>query len=350
MPNNAKIRAGALAGAQPRMVGAAASSDRDMGDGATEHSTATDLSVIIPVTDRFDDIEKTYWSYREHLTATGLTFDIIYVLDGGRPDVPAVLNDLAARGEPVKVVSLLKWFGEATALSVGVSRSTGKLILTLPAYLQVDPAEIPGFVAAIGDVDMIVAARDRRMDASTNRLQSRLFHWLLSALLQSDFRDLGCGVRLFKREVIEEIRVYADQHRFLPLLAERHGFAVREIAVRQAAVDTKPRIYSPGVYIRRFLDILAIYFLLKFTRKPFRFFGLIGLSITGLGILLALVVAVERFAFGVPAADRPLMVMAALLGVLGVQTIAMGLIGEIIIFTRSEGADYWIEKTVGKDK
>ena len=313
-------------------------------------AAAPALSVIIPITDRLDDVEGTYWRYKRQLAATGISFDFAYVLDGGHPDVLAALKNLAAQGEPVTAITLLKWFGEATAISIGALRSRGRLILTLPAYLQIDPEELPAFLSARGDRDMIVAARDRRKDSRVNRLQSRLFHWLLRALLQSDFTDLGCGVRLFKREIIEEVRVYADQHRFLPLLAERHGFSVSEVTLRQADSDTSRRIYAPGVYVRRLLDALAIYFLLKFTRKPFRFFGLIGLAISAVGFALALAVTIERFAFGVPAADRPLLMIAALLGVLGVQTIAMGLIGEIIIFTRSEGAaDYWIEKTVGRN-
>lgn len=351
MARSADIRADGESIEQPNAARASESSGRPAAERNEGNATAATLSVVIPVIDRFDDVESTYWSYKRQLTATGLRFDVIYVLDGGRPDVLGVLKNLTTQGEPIKVVTLLKWFGEATAISIGAMRSTAKLILTLPAYLQIDPEEIPAFVNARGDFDMIVAARDRRQDAPINRLQAQVFHRLLSTLLQSKFSDLGCGVRLFKREIIEEIRIYADQHRFFPLLAERHGFSVGEVSLRQAAADTGRRIYAPGVYIRRFLDALAMYFLLKFTRKPFRFFGLIGLAITCLGLVLALVVTIERFAFGIPAADRPLLVIAALLGVLGVQTIAMGLIGEIIIFTRSEGAaDYWIEKTVGKDE
>lgn len=351
MPHNVSVRPHASVVQTPRAVGAHDAVDAVNDEFKDKAAATIDLSVIVPVTDRFDDVEQTYWSYKRHLSETGLKFDVVYVLDGGRSDVAAALSRLVELGEPIKVVTLLKWFGEATALSVGAARCSGKMILTLPAYLQMDPVEIPRFIAARADMDMIVAARDRRKDAPTNRLQSRLFYWLLRVLLRSGFHDLGCGVRLFKREVIEEIKFYADQHRFLPLLAESHGFAVAEISVRQAADDTKRRIYSPGVYVRRFLDALAIYFILKFTRKPFRFFGLIGLSIAGLGVLLALVVAIERFVFGVPAADRPLMVVAALLGVLGVQTIAMGLIGEIIIFTRSDGAtDYWIDKANDEDQ
>lgn len=308
-----------------------------------------DLSVIIPVTERLDEVESTYRLYKEHLTASGRSFDVTYVLDGRHPEILSRLKGLAAQGEPIKIITLRKWFGEATALFVGATQSSGRLILTLPVYLQIDPPEIPRFISALDERDMIVAARDRRADTPINRLQWRLFHWFLRVLLQSDFTDLGCGVRLFRREVIEEVRVYADQHRFFPLLAEQHGFSVGQVSLRQAAVDTKHRIHPPGTYVRRFLDALVIYFLLKFTRKPFRFFGLIGLATAGLGLLLGLVVAVQRFVFDVPAADRPLMVVAALFGVVGVQIIAMGLIGEIIIFTRSEGvSDYWIEKTMSK--
>lgn len=313
-------------------------------------SAAVDLSVIIPVTDRYDDVETTYWSYKRQLEQSGLSFDMTYVLVGQRPALQSGLESLNARGEPIKVVTLADWFGEATAIAVGASRSSGKLILTLPAYLQIDPAEIPRFIGSRGGFDLIVAARDRSGDRWINRMQSKAFHWFVNRLLGSRYVDLGNSVRLFRREVIEEVKIYADQHRFLPLLVERHGFTVDEVVLRQAEADRRPRLYRMGVYVRRMLDIIVIYFLLKFTSKPFRFFGLIGLSIAAIGVVSALWLGIERVFGGVAVADRPLLVIAALLIVLGVQAIAMGLIGEIIIFTRSAGtADYWIEKTVKKD-
>lgn len=327
-------------------LGPGSGADRD----AAGMSASVELSVIIPVTDRYDDVETTYRSYKKQLEASGLSFDMTYVLVGPRPEVERALDSLKARGEPIKVVTLVDWFGEATALAVGAARSSGKLILTLPAYLQIDPAEIPRFIRSRGGFDMVVAVRDRSGGAWINRLQSKAFHWLINRLLGSKYVDLGNSVRLFRREVIEEVKIYADQHRFLPLLVERHGFTVDEVVLRQAEADRRPRLYRAGVYVRRMLDIIVIYFLLKFTSKPFRFFGLIGLTFAAIGVLTTLWLGIERVFGDVAVADRPLFVIAALLIVLGVQAIAMGLIGEIIIFTRSAGtADYWIEKIVKKD-
>ncbi|MFQ5467845.1 MAG: hypothetical protein ACE5DS_06880, partial [Kiloniellaceae bacterium] len=140
---------------------------------------------------------------------------------------------------------------------------------------------------------------------------------------------------------------YGDQHRFLPLLAERHGFRVRELDVAQAVEDTSRRIYPLGVYVRRLLDILTIVFIVKFTRKPLRFFGLIGSATLFLGLVGILFLVFERLVMHVALADRPALVLAVMTIVLGFQMIAVGLIGELIIFTRAKDVkDYTIDRII----
>jgi hypothetical protein len=150
-----------------------------------------------------------------------------------------------------------------------------------------------------------------------------------------------------RRKVLEEIRLYGDQQRFLPVLAERQGFRVAEVAVRQSKNDRHDQIYAPRNYTRGFLDIFTVFFLVRFTKKPLRFFGMIGLVTFAIGILELLYLVVDRIWFASPLADRPALLLASLMIVLGVQIFALGLLGELIIFTHAGGnKDYQVDRVI----
>jgi glycosyltransferase involved in cell wall biosynthesis len=306
-----------------------------------------DLSVIIPVSERYDDVESMYQNYKNALSSLDKSFEIIYVLDGQFPDVLNQLTNLQSNGERLTIIQLAKWFGEATALTSGFENSSGEVLLTLPAYSQIEPEEIPKVLDALHDSDMAIARRWPRLDSKINQLQSKIFHGTLNLITGSSFRDLGCGVRAFKRQVVNEIPVYGDQHRFFPLLASRRGFNVVEVDVKQSQQDQNLRIYNLGIYPRRMLDILAVFFLVKFTKKPLRFFGLVGMGTFAVGGILLLYLIVERLFFGVALADRPALLLSSLLVVLGVQVFAIGLIGELIIFTHAKAMkEYTVDKII----
>lgn len=308
-----------------------------------------ELSVIIPVTERgrYDDIKDLHCEYKRSVESSGKKYEFIYILDGNFPTVCDKLMELRRNGEELKILKLSKWFGESTALSVGFDHASGDIILTLPAYHQIDENEIPKIINALSDNDMIVASRWPRKDGFINRVQSKIFNGMVNFITGFKFKDLGSGVRVIKRRVIEEVQIYGDQHRFFPLLAIRYGFKVREVNVVQSSKDTFQRLYSIGIYLRRILDLFSVFFLIKFTKKPLRFFGLSGFFVFALGALLSLYLFIERVFMGVALRDRPMVLVALLLVVLGIQLFAIGLIGEIIIFTHAkELKEYTIEEII----
>jgi len=305
------------------------------------------LTVIVPFTERYDDPKELYWDYKEGVKACGQAFEFIYVLDGSFPSVAQALHELKEQGEPITIIKMAKWFGEAAVLNIACDYAKADLILTLPAYYQIQPDAIADFVSQMGKSDLLVARRFPRIDSKINQFQNRLFHRTLRLLTGQAFYDIGCGVRLMQRRVLEELNIYGDQHRFLPLLAYQKGFKVVEVPVRQSKRDAQTRIYRPGVYIRRFLDLLTIFFLVKFTKKPLRFFGLLGSTVFVAGLLSTLYLILDRLVFGVPLADRPAVLLSSLLIVLGIQIFAIGLIGEIIIFTHAKDIkEYTIEEII----
>jgi len=186
-------------------------------------STIVDVAVIVPVGERYDAVHELYDAYKRALQASGCNYEFTYVLDGDFPEVLEALKQLQGRGEPISVVKLAKWFGEATALTAGFENSRGDVLLTLPAYYQIEPSDVSKLLKEVQGRDMVIGRRYPRTDSKLNRLQTLVFNWAFNVMTGSSFRDLGCGARAFRRRLAEEIPLYGDQHRFLPILASRQG-------------------------------------------------------------------------------------------------------------------------------
>jgi len=307
------------------------------------------LSVLVPISERHDDLRALHRQVVEELKPRGLDFEFVFVLDG--PDFPEAerqLRELQATDSGVRAYRMNRRFGEAAALHTAAARARGGTVLTLAPYFQL----APGAIGKVLDVlesgyNLVVARRHPRIDSWFNRLQSYVFHLFTSWLTGVRLWDISCGLRAMKAEVLREIPLYGDLHRFVPILAHRQGFRVVEVPLPQSPADAGIRVYRPGVYLRRLLDILTVYFLFKFTRKPLRFFGLIGLGLFGTGFLITAYLSVLRILHVTALADRPLFLLGVLLMVLGLQTASLGLIGEIIVFTRARDVkEYHVEQVL----
>jgi glycosyltransferase involved in cell wall biosynthesis len=305
------------------------------------------MSVVIPVGGRQTDIAELYSEYRAGLDNVGISYEVIFVLDGPHTAAHAALLALRDRGEPITVLNLSRAFGEATALAAGFERAAGEIVLTLPAYHQIDGSEIGKLVGALDAADMSVGRRWPRAGGRFEAFRRAAFHRMVGAFTGSRFRDLGCGARAMRRRIVEEISLYGDQHRFLALLAERQGFRVVEVDVRQSPRDHYAGRYPLREYAHRALDILTVLFLVRFTNKPLRFFGMLGVSTFVLGSVLIAYLVVERLFFDQALAERPALLLASLLAVLGLQLFAIGLLGELIIFTHARGIkDYQVAEVI----
>lgn len=299
------------------------------------------VSVLVPVSERPESLDDLYREYAAALTSAGWSPEFVFVTPSWRRGTLAVLQDLRARGEPIQTLEVGGNATEADLLRAGAERASHDLLLTLPAYRRIRPEAVPELLDEVGeDVDLAVARRSPRRDPWVNRVQNRLFHGILHLLVGGKVTDTGCGVRAMRRKVLEDVPLYGDFDRFLPVLAARQGYRVREVAAPQHERDVEPRIYAPGTYLRRLIDLLGLFFLTRFTYKPLRFFGLVGSALGGIGGLVLLVVFVQRMG-GRPLADRPLLVLGVLLATLGVQAFALGLVGEIVVhFNAPDRPDY----------
>ena len=296
-----------------------------------------EISAVVPISERHDDLREIYLQYSKELSAYGDSYELIFVLDGQDAGALQALRALKKEHSKVRVITLNRQFGEATALSVGFEKARGSVIVTLPAYFQVEPGEMQKILKTFfeNEHDMVISWRNRRIDPLVNRFQSWVFHRLVWALTGKGYHDISCGLRAMRRKVAEEIQLYGDLHRFFPLLAYQRGFKIKEVCVEQSPLDAKRRVYRPGTYLRRLLDILTLFFVFKFTKKPLRFFGLIGSGLFGVGAVITGYLGIYRILNLGPIAGRPILILGVLLMVLGVQLFSIGLLGEIVIFTHA---------------
>jgi glycosyltransferase involved in cell wall biosynthesis len=313
----------------------------------TRHNPEVQLSVIVPVGPRHSDLRTLHAEYRNGLRNTGITWEFIFVLDGQYPDAEAELDALLQEGDRLSVVYLSRTFGESTALMAGFERASGELILTMPAYHQIDGSDIPKLLNALEVADIVVSRRTPRAGGFFEGVRRNAFHGLVNWMTGLKLHDLGCSARAMKRRVLEEVVLYGDQHRLLPALADRQGFRVLEIDVRQSPQDHFEGIYRTREYAHRILDLFAVFFLVRFTKKPLRFFGMVGASTLFVGAALVLYLVIDRLVFDHNLADRPALLLSSLLVVLGLQLFALGLLGELIIFTHARGLkDYQVDRVI----
>lgn len=296
-----------------------------------------EVSVVIPIVERFGDLRQLYKEFAAELERLGKSFEFILVVDESQRAALPVLRELQSQEDGEIVIVIMGGaFGESAALTLGMERARGEKILTLASYFQVDPKGLEAAFAELdAGVDLVTGRRHPRIDSFFNRFQSRLFHGFVGWLTRTRFQDISCGFKLMKRRVARELNLYGGLHRFIPLLALSRGFTVHEVPLTQRNEDRGTRYYGTGVYLGRLLDILTVFFLTKFTRTPLRFFGLLGTGLFALGFLLDLIAVLQRAFMDQGIADRPILLLGVLLMVLGVQTLSLGLVGEIIIFTHA---------------
>ena len=305
-------------------------------------TTSSLLSVVVPILTDQTALRQLHTTYKSALQAPGRTLQFIYVVDGPLDAALNSLRDLKGQGESIEILHHAHSFGEATALTTGFRHAKGEHILTLTEEVKVKPKEIEKLLAGMATHDLVTA---RRMPPDGHAPgKQRKFELATSLLFGGRFHDLRAGVRVMRRAVAEEITLYGHQHYFLPLIAETHGFTVQEIEVDADRTSQK----SPMTLdLALLLDLLTAFFLIRFIKKPFRFFGGFGFTVLAIGGLVTAYLVIARLFFGEALVDRPALILSSLMIVLGIQIISVGLIGEIITFSfTKEHKDYKVERIV----
>jgi glycosyltransferase involved in cell wall biosynthesis len=309
------------------------------------------LSVIVPVSETPVDLVPLIEEYLAALDAHGGTYEMLIIVDGGQSWILPHLEELRVRRSEIEIVVLGRTFGEAATLSVGFQRARGELIATLPSYPQVEASGLSAAIDAVeGGADVAVGNRFPRVDSMFNRLQTSVFHRAVRLLTGVRFHDISNGLRVLRPDAARELEIYGDLHRFVPVIAQSQGLNVVEVKVEQSRRQRRVRVSRPGAYLRRMLDLLTVFFLVKFTRKPLRFFGLIGTSMLLPGLAIVGYLGVLRL-MGQGIGDRPLLLVGVLMMVLGFQTLCIGMLGEVIIFVHARDLrEYTVSEVIRRGR
>lgn len=320
---------------------------RGTGQPASEVEVTLDVSIIVPVHTPDAEVREVVEALSKELERQQRSWECILVFDGVRGRAWEVAQELAAaRGERVRSISFKRAFGESVCLTAGYEVSRGRYIVTSPQYVQVDPADLEPMLRALeSGADFVSPWRKPRVDPWLNRLQSALFNWVIRRIIPGNFHDLNCYFRVLRREVLAEVSIYGDIYRFLPVIALRQGYRVVEVPVRHLKEWGSAGFFGIGVYMRRFLDIIGVMFVTRFSMKPLRFFGSVGMIFFLMGFAVLSVVIFQRLFLGEGLYNRPAFLLGVMWLVLGVQVIGFGLVGEIIIYTQAKNfREYRIER------
>lgn len=293
-----------------------------------------DVSVLVPVLNEADTVLELSRRVADVLDRMGRSFEILFVDDGSSDGTPKRVREARERDPRVKLVRLRRNFGKAAALCAGFDHSSGRIVVTMDGDLQDDPEEIPRFLAKLEDeeLDLVSGWKRRRQDPASKRLPSRLFNWVTRKLAQVDLHDFNCGFKAYRREVLAEIAVYGELHRYIPVLASRRGFAVGEIQVQHHPRRHGQSKYGWDRFYKGLLDLITVLFITRYTRRPLHLFGALGLTFFTVGMCIDTWLAYLWMFHHEDLSDRPLLQFGTLLILLGIQVLTTGLIGEMITF------------------
>jgi glycosyltransferase involved in cell wall biosynthesis len=311
-------------------------------------------SIVVPFHNEEENVTALYARLKQVMEQVGDSFELVLVDDGSSDRTYKLLEEIAAVDSRVLVVKLRRNFGQTSALAAGFDHASGEFILSMDGDLQHDPNEIPNFLEKLEEgYDVVSGWREKRIDSFVmRRIPSRCANWLMAKLSGVDIHDFGTTFKAYRREVIQNIPLYGEMHRFIPALASWYGASICEIPIKNVNRERGKSHYGIGRTFRVFFDLLTIRFLLKYMSRPLHFFGTFG----ALGILLGSVIS--TFLLGIKVMNwhqnvmdqhGPLFVIAGVLILAGIQLLAIGLLGELQVrhyYTSQHHTPYAVDRLV----
>jgi glycosyltransferase involved in cell wall biosynthesis len=307
------------------------------------------VSLVIPVFNEAGSLEPLLAEIDAALTQLGRPYEVVFVDDGSTDRSFAVMEELAATHPAVRIVKLRRNFGKAAALAHGFAAVRGEAVVTLDGDRQDDPAEIPKMLAALDNgYDLVSGWKQSRQDPLSKTLPSRFFNWTVRESTGIPLHDFNCGLKAYRREVVDNVAIYGELHRYIPVVAAQQGFRVTEEKVAHRRRTSGRSKYGWQRYLRGYLDLLTVLFLGRFQSRPQHLFGGIGTAMIAIGVAVDAYLAVDKIAFGHAIGQRPLLLLGTLLIIVGIQLLSLGLLSELIAYRSArEGLEtFQVERTV----
>jgi glycosyltransferase involved in cell wall biosynthesis len=305
----------------------------------THGDDAPRVSIVIPAMNEEAALGELMDELEASMSATGELWEVVVVDDGSTDSTWATLVELKRTRSYLTAVRLRRNFGKAAALAAGFRQARGRIVVTMDADLQDDPREIPRLIAKLDEgFDLVSGWKTHRNDPWTRRALSRTFNRAVGAVTGVRLHDLNCGIKAYRREVVDELRLYGDLHRFIPVLASYRGFRVAEVPVNHRARAHGRSRYGMGRLFRGFFDLLTVLFIGRYRYRPLHLFGGVGLLLETAGVAICAYLTVLKVS-GEAIGGRPLLILGVLLVIVGIQFFFMGLLSELITRLDAERSD-----------
>ena len=297
-----------------------------------------DVSVVVPIYNEVESLPHLIDAISSTLINSGLTYEMILVDDGSRDGSTQLLREQARLRTDLRAVLLRRNYGQTPAMAAGFNYAKGRVVVTLDGDLQNDPADIPVLMAKLEEgYDLVSGWRKNRKDGAINRLlPSKIANWLIGKVTGVKLHDYGCSLKAYRSELVADMNLYGELHRFLPALAYIEGARITEIPVRHHARRFGKSKYGIGRTFRVLMDLLTIWFMKKFLTRPMHVFGLLGLASMFTGVFIGAYLTFVKLGLGEEIGNRPLLVLAVVLLLAGVQLFGFGLLAELLMRTYHE--------------
>jgi glycosyltransferase involved in cell wall biosynthesis len=309
-----------------------------MNNVSKKSKAGTDLSVVIPIYNEKESIAKLYKKLDKTLSGMNLEYEVLLIDDGSTDGTLDELVKIHNKNKSYKIISFRKNFGQTSAISAGFDFTSGKIVITLDADLQNDPSDIPILLKKLNKgYDIVSGWRVNRKDrAVTRKFPSMVANRLISKLTGVYLHDYGCTLKAYRREVIENIDLYGEMHRYIPAIASWMGVRVAEVPVRHHSRKYGKSKYGFSRTIKVILDIITVKFLLSYSQRPIQIFGLLGLSSSAVGFIMTVYLIIMRIFFNQSLSERPLFILSIFMIFIGIQLITMGLLAEVLMRVHHE--------------
>jgi glycosyltransferase involved in cell wall biosynthesis len=307
-----------------------------------------DISVVIPLLNEAESLRELYERIGAALGPLGRSWEVIFVNDGSTDASMDVLRTLHEENDNVTVLAFGRNLGKSAGLSVGFKEARGEVVFTMDADLQDDPAELPAMLEVVeSGYDLVSGWKKERHDPLSKRLPSKLYNAVTGRLSGVRLHDMNCGLKAYRKAVVKTIRVYGELHRYTPVLAQWAGFTVTEVPVQHHARQYGRSKFGVERFMRGFFDLLTVLFLQRYITRPLHLFGMLGALLFSAGFLSGLYLTVLKI-MGEAIGRRPLLTLAILLMVVGVQFISFGLLGEMVANLRGDDITFPVRERLAR--
>jgi len=303
-----------------------------MGNNFKKKGPVIDLSVVVPIYNERESIGKLYEKLEKILPGLNLKYEVLLIDDGSMDDTYSQLLKIHRKNKLFKIIRFRKNFGQTAAMNAGFDYANGKVIITLDADLQNDPRDIPVLLRKLNEgYDIVSGWRKNRKDKAIRRFPSTVANKIISKLTGVHLHDYGCTLKAYRKEVIDNINLYGEMHRYIPAIASWMGVRVAEVPVIHHGRKYGKSKYGISRTMKVILDIITVKFLLSYSQSPIQVFGLLGLFSAAAGVFITAYLIVMRIFFNQSLSDRPLFILSIFMVFIGVQLITMGLLAEVLM-------------------